>query len=81
MRKIAALFISIVSTWLFAGCYVGHPLPSHHHQARIVIIPKGHAHTNHCGHYKYKNKWYFLDGHSHGPGCGHVHTRGVWVIR
>ena len=59
-----------------AGCVV-HPHP---HHGAVVVIPVGHVHSEHCGHYHYRGGWYYAEGHHHGPGCGHIHRDGVWVF-
>jgi hypothetical protein len=46
-----------------------------------VIIPVAHVHTDHCGHYYYRDRWYVYNGHHHGPGCGHVYFGGRWTVR
>ena len=53
----------------------------HGHGFRVVIIGKGHRHSRHCGHYRYKGAWFYRSGHVHGAFCGHQYFGGLWVIR
>ena len=46
---------------------------------KIVVVEKGHSHTNHCGHYHHNGNWYHAKGHSHGKKCGHKKVHGKWV--
>lgn len=55
---------------------VGHP-----HNAKVVVVKKGHLHTARCGHYRYNGKWYIIKNHAHGPKCGHHFVSGVWIFK
>ncbi len=74
-----ALSLSVSACTIQARPAVAHH--NHHAGAKIVVVKKGHVHSRHCGHYRYKSNWYYLQGHVHGPRCGHTLVRGVWVFR
>ena len=46
---------------------------------QVVVIERGHIHSEGCGHYWYNGSWYHSTGHVHGAGCGHAFVEGVWV--
>ncbi len=46
----------------------------------VVVIDRGHVHSEHCGHYWYNGRWYHHTAHRHGQGCGHVYHDGAWVL-
>jgi len=75
------LFMTVAAALLLGagltGCiFVGRP----HHRGVAVVVPVGHVHDVHCGHYHYHGKWYHWQGHVHGPGCGHFFRGGIWII-
>ena len=77
MRMLAVLLI------LFAAASSGcrrHVVIHEHRDADVVVIERGHVHTDHCGHYCHEGRWYHSAGHIHGQGCGHAHRDGVWVV-
>lgn len=79
MRRVLALAAAVLLGACLAGCIIrahGHP----HGGGMAVVIPHGHVHSAHCGHYFHKGKWYHWHGHRHGPGCGHILRGGVWII-
>ncbi len=73
MRKALAL-AAILG---MSGCIVhahGHP------PGKVVVVEKGHVHTDHCGHYHHRGGWYHSAGHVHQAGCGHQFRGGIWVV-
>ena len=73
MALVAVLGLSACA--VRTGVYVGHP-----HHAKVVVIERGHAHTDHCGHYFHEGQWHHWEGHHHGPGCGHCNRGGRWEV-
>lgn len=79
MKSLLALVL-LAGGAALAGCVVhAHPRHPHRHGA-VVVVPAGHVHDVHCGHYFYRGQWYVVERHSHGPGCGHVFKGGIWII-
>jgi len=77
MKTILALATALTLAAGLGGCVVvAHP----HHRGVAVVVPHGHVHDAHCGHYFYRGRWYHWHGHVHGPGCGHVFRGGIWII-
>lgn len=52
-----------------------------HADGTEVVVHRTHMHTDSCGHYQHKGRWYFLRGHRHGQRCGHTFVGGNWVIK
>jgi hypothetical protein len=46
----------------------------------VVVIERGHIHSDHCGHWFHRGRWHHHAGHVHKHGCGHVHRDGLWII-
>ena len=74
--RLVSLLLLAIALMSLSGCVV----PGHRH-ARVVVIETGHAHSEHCGHYRHGKKWYHAKGHKHGHRCGHHFVGGVWIIR
>lgn len=51
-----------------------------HPHGSVVIVKPGHVHSTHCGHYRWRGRWYHSGGHVHGHGCRHHFSGGVWVL-
>ena len=49
--------------------------------AQVVVIKKGHRHSESCGHYRHGKTWYLVKGHVHKRGCGHHKVDGVWILK
>jgi len=79
MKLLMTLAAAVLLGTGLTGCIVhahGHP----YHRGVAIVVPHGHVHTAHCGHYHYRGAWYHWQGHVHGPGCGHFFKGGVWII-
>ncbi|MEK7729508.1 MAG: hypothetical protein AAB354_13925 [candidate division KSB1 bacterium] len=74
--KLASFMLLVTVMTSLAGC-VAH----RHRHAQVVVIEAGHAHSEHCGHYRHGNRWYFVKSHRHGQRCGHHFVGGVWIIK
>ena len=60
-----------------SGCIVhAHGRP----HGDVVVIERGHVHTDRCGHYHYRGGWYHAPGHVHAANCGHVFRGGLWIV-
>lgn len=70
---LASLLLLVTMSMGLSGCVA----PRH----RVVVIEAGHAHTDHCGHYRHGNRWHFKKGHKHGHRCGHHFVGGVWIVK
>lgn len=51
-----------------------------HHRGVPWVVVRGHVHDHACGHYQYRNEWYYEQSHVHRDGCGHQLRAGVWVV-
>jgi len=47
----------------------------------VAVIPSGHTHSDHCGHYSNRGTWHHQANHRHGDGCGHLFVSGSWSVR
>ena len=77
MRIFAALLLLAFAGFGSTGCMV----VKHPDGDIDIIIPHGHIHDAHCGHYKHHGRWRILHGHIHGPGCGHHLAAGIWIVK
>lgn len=79
----AALAAAAALAIAAAGCHHHGPHAVHRasrvNHGAVVVVPAGHVHDAHCGHYRYRSNWHQSDGHVHGDGCGHAHRGGHWV--
>ena len=71
-----------------SGCLVGrhhdhYGDDRHYHNSGgvEVVVPVGHIHDDHCGHYYHRDRWYHHSRHRHGRDCGHVFIGGRWTHR
>jgi hypothetical protein len=79
MKLFLTMAVAAMLGTALTGCIVhahGHP----YHRGVAIVVPAGHVHDAHCGHYHYRGAWYHWEGHVHGPGCGHIHRGGIWII-
>ncbi len=74
--KLTTLLLFATLLTGLSGC-VAH----RHRHAQVVVIETGHAHSEHCGHYRHGKHWYHVKGHKHGHRCGHHFGGGVWIIK
>ena len=82
MPSIRHLLLAFLLATFTVGCTAHvHPARHHHEHAKVVVVRKGHVHSDKCGHYLHKGRWYHVERHVHGKRCGHVKVRGVWVLR
>lgn len=81
MKTIMTILLAGFAGAGLSGCVVhGHGY-GHGHAGIEVTIPVAHVHTDHCGHYYHRDRWYHHSDHRHGPGCGHVYIAGRWTVR
>lgn len=80
MRFIAILTLFVAAA-TSSGCrrhVVVHE--RHDHDPDVVVIERGHVHTDHCGHFFHRGHWRHHHGHVHRHGCGHHFRGGLWVV-
>jgi hypothetical protein len=63
-----------------SGCIVHAHRPPPPPHRDVVVIERGHVHSDHCGHYYHRGGWYHSQGHVHGASCGHVFRGGLWIV-
>jgi hypothetical protein len=54
-------------------------LHAHRHPRHGEPVVVDHVHTDHCGHYYWRGRWYYAERHAHGPGCGHTWVQERWT--
>lgn len=72
MKNLIAVALTAVLSGGITGCVI-------HGHGPAVVIPAGHGHDAHCGHFFRGGRWFHVRGHAHGPRCGHVFVKGVWA--
>ena len=79
MKTMMTMLLAGFAAAGLSGCIVHDH--GHGHGGVEVVIPVAHVHTDSCGHYYYRDHWYYYSSHHHGPGCGHVFIGGRWTVR
>lgn len=77
MRTLAWLLVLAAAA--ASGCR-RHVLVHEHGDRDVVVIERGHVHTDHCGHFFHRGHWRHHHGHVHRHGCGHHLRGGLWVV-
>ena len=77
MRSLALILLLVAAT--ASGCR-RHVIVHEKANGDVVVIERGHIHSDHCGHYYHGGHWRFSSGHVHQHGCGHVHRGGMWIV-
>jgi len=76
MRTFALLLLLVAAT--AAGCR--RHVIIHEKDGDVVVIERGHIHSDHCGHFFHGGHWRYHNGHVHRAGCGHHFRGGIWVV-
>lgn len=77
MRTLALALLLVAAT--ASGCR-RHVIVHEKKNGDIVVIERGHIHSDHCGHFFHGGHWRHHHGHVHRHGCGHHFRGGIWVV-
>ena len=75
MKAILLILAAAMVSVTVPGCVV------HGRNGSVAVIPGGHIHSDHCGHYSDRGTWRHQHNHRHSNSCGHVLISGTWSVR